>query len=334
MRMSLCSALTGAHSFQTCAATEKCLFSPHRSFPGLPLTTCRARCQNTFVRVGSILTLLLLFSLGSSLFGGTIVGVYSGGEWSFRTTQSAGPPNIGPFPFGASGWTPITGDWNGSGQSGIGVVDPGTATWYLRNTISTGAPDITPFTFGAPNWTPLTGDWTGSGRSGIGSVSLATETWYLRSNPSAGAPDITPFTFGAPNWTPVSGDWTGSGHTGIGVFDPSTATWYLRNSASSGTPEFAPFTFGAPGWEPITGDWTGSGHTGIGVFDPTTATWYLRESLSAGTPDFVFQFGGPGGIAVTAEISAGAVPEPATFAALIAGFAALFLRSRVIHPRR
>ena len=58
----------------------------------------------------------------------------------------AGAPDAGQFPYGAPGWVPVVGDWNGDGKTTIGVVDPGSMTWYLRNENSAGAPDAaTPF---------------------------------------------------------------------------------------------------------------------------------------------------------------------------------------------
>src|SRR5947208_3645704 len=65
----------------------------------------------------------------------------------------AGPPTLGPFPFGGPGWFAVVGDWNGDGLTTLGVVDPGTMTWYLRNENSAGNADAaTPFQFGLPGW--------------------------------------------------------------------------------------------------------------------------------------------------------------------------------------
>jgi hypothetical protein len=217
------------------------------------------------------------------------------GTWYLRNEQGPGAPDAARFAYGAPGWLPVQGHWNGALNTGIGVVDPSTATWYLRTQTSAGAPDVAaPFAYGAPGWIPVTGDWTGDGTTGIGMFDPATGTWYLRSTDSAGAPDITPFQFGAPGWIPVVGDWTGTGHTGIGVFDPATATFYLRNSASPGAADVTPFRYGAPGWKPLAGDWTGTGKATVAVVDPS-GTWYIRASNSAGAPDvrpFAYGVGG------------------------------------------
>ncbi|HZY84117.1 MAG TPA: hypothetical protein VFE78_04770, partial [Gemmataceae bacterium] len=83
--------------------------------------------------------------------------------WFLRNENSAGAPDAGQFQFGAAGWSPVVGDWGGSGSSGVGAFDPSSATWFLRNEASGGAPDAGQFQFGAASWVPVAGDWGGSG---------------------------------------------------------------------------------------------------------------------------------------------------------------------------
>jgi hypothetical protein len=230
------------------------------------------------------------------------------GTWYLRNSNSPGAADAGQFQYGAPGWIPVVGDWNGDGTITIGVVDPATMTWYLRNENSPGAPDVAaPFQFGTPGWVPVAGDWGGSGTWGIGAFDPSTGTWYLRNEANAGAPDAaTPFQFGGPGWIPVVGDWDGNGSFTVGAVNPNgpggNLQWFLRNSNNSGTPDFTPFTYGLSGWKPVTGDWTGQGFTTIGVVDPSTNTWYLRNSNSAGTPDITpFSYGAPGWTPVTGD---------------------------------
>jgi hypothetical protein len=221
------------------------------------------------------------------------------GQWYLRDSNQLGAPSIAPFRYGAPGWTPVVGDWDGNGTATLGVVDPSTMTWYLHNSNSSGAPDLTPFQYGAPGDIPVVGDWDGNGTTTIGVVDPSTMTWYLRNSNSPGAPDITPFRYGAPGWTPVAGNWNGGGKTGIGVVDPTTATWYLRNSASNGAAEVAPFAYGGPGWTPVVGDWDANGTSTVGSVDPA-GTWYLRNTNTTGTPSVQpFAFGGAGWKPVT-----------------------------------
>src|SRR5205823_2802516 len=77
-----------------------------------------------------------------------------------KNSNTPGAPDIAPFRFGAPGWLPVVGDWDGNGTSTVGVFDPTFATWYLRNSNSPGAPDITPFSYGASAWEPVASSGT------------------------------------------------------------------------------------------------------------------------------------------------------------------------------
>ncbi|MCC6418841.1 MAG: hypothetical protein IT429_11450 [Gemmataceae bacterium] len=223
----------------------------------------------------------------------TTVGTFDPNAATFylRGSNSAGEVNVARVAFGAPGWIPLVGDWNGDGQWTIGVFDPATATWYLRDSNTPGAPDIAPFRFGGAGWLPLVGDWDGNGTFTIGAFDPATATFYLRNRNSAGASDVTPFAYGAPGWTPLAGNWDGTGGWSIGVFDPATATFYLKNSSSAGAPDITPFIYGGPGWKPVVGDWNGESRWTVGVVD-RAGTWYLRNTNSAGAPDIApFAYG-------------------------------------------
>jgi hypothetical protein len=65
------------------------------------------------------------------------------------------PPAGAPFAYGAPGWIPVVGDWEGDGRTTLGVVDPTTASWYLRDSNSPGAADLGVFTLGQPGWRPI-----------------------------------------------------------------------------------------------------------------------------------------------------------------------------------
>jgi V8-like Glu-specific endopeptidase len=178
------------------------------------------------------------------------------GVWYLRNSTTPGGPDGGVFGYGARGWLPVSGDWNGDGVPTVGVVSPA-GTWYLRNSNRPGSPDIQPFTYGSGNWVPVVGDWNGDGATTVGMFDPNTATWYLKNTNTPGAPDIAPFRFGGPGWIPVVGDWDGNGTTTAGVVNPANEVWYLRNSNSGGPPNIAPFAYGAPGWLPVAGDWSG-----------------------------------------------------------------------------
>jgi hypothetical protein len=90
--------------------------------------------------------------------GKTTVGVVDPATmiWYLRSEASAGAPDAGQFAYGGAGWTPLAGDFGGTGRAGIAVVDPGGA-WYIRFSAGAGAPDVTPFAYGLGSWAPLAG---------------------------------------------------------------------------------------------------------------------------------------------------------------------------------
>jgi hypothetical protein len=242
----------------------------------------------------------------------------STGQWYLRSSDTGGKADAGYFSYGAPGWVPLVGNWDGNGTATVGVYDPATATWYLRNENGGGAPDAGAFQFGAPGWVPVVGDWSGSGHTGIGVYDPHTGTWYLRNEASPGLADAGQFVYGAPGWVPVAGSWNGGGHAGVGVFDPSSNTWYLRNEDSPGAPDAGAFPYGAPGWIPVVGDWNGDGTATVGAYDPGSGTWYLRNSNSAGPPDVpAFTYGMPGWKPVVGNWLGGAYQGAADTAALV-----------------
>lgn len=111
------------------------------------------------------------------------IGVFdpATGTWYLRSEASAGAPNVGVFQFGAPGWIPVVGQWDGVGVDRIGVVDPTTNTLY--EAVPSGVRTVA-WDGQAPEEPP---------------VDRTTERWTL--------PHLEPFAYGAPGWIPVLGRW-------------------------------------------------------------------------------------------------------------------------------
>ena len=224
--------------------------------------------------------------------------------WIFRVSGgvSGGDPFV--FHFGDGSWLPVTGDWGGFGQSGVGAFDPSTDTWHLAGPPGLSVTELSSFQFGradctsmprtGPNLVPLVffmGDWVGRGRAGVGVYDPSSGFWCLKNLASSGTPDaqfqFAEFgaadvggLFGAttsvrpPLQIPVVGDWDGNGTTTVGVYDQTLSLWLLRNEnsqgpADGGTIQFPTLLAGtiAVGLVPITANWTGTRTTGLGVDD-------------------------------------------------------------------
>ncbi len=109
----------------------------------------------------------------------------------------------------SSNWIPIAGDWNGNGQTTVGLYNPSTSAFYLKNSHSGGAADIY-FLYGpaAGGWLPLTGDWNGDVSTGVGLFDKVGGMFYLRDALSAGFSEFH-FQYGpkSTSWDMLSGFW-------------------------------------------------------------------------------------------------------------------------------
>jgi len=128
---------------------------------------------------------------------------YNGnGVWDGVVTDRA-------YSFGAVGWKPVTGDWDGNGNIEIGVSNG--QKWYLDyngNGVWDGASTDRDYNFGATGWKPVTGDWNNDGHTNIGITNG--QKWYLDYNGdgifTAGVDKE--YNFGAYGWEPVIGKWS------------------------------------------------------------------------------------------------------------------------------
>jgi hypothetical protein len=226
----------------------------------------------------------------------TTVGIYDPAESRFYLRYSNAPgPVSKSFLFGAPGWEPISGDWNGDDRDTIGLFQREAAQFYLRNTNDTGAADIS-FGYGTPGSDQilLLGDWDGNGTDTIGLYRPDASLFELRNSNSMGMSDLA-FGFGAPGagWVPLVGDWNGDDIDTVGMYDPRTGMFYLRNSHTTGMADVA-FAFGTPnnGWQPLVGDWNGDGIATAGFYQPGAAShFYLRNTLDIGMSDVDFGLG-------------------------------------------
>jgi hypothetical protein len=142
------------------------------------------------------------------IVGSSKVGIYKDGMW-YLDNDGSGTWNAGDRAnmFGAPGWMPVLGDWNGDGSTKIGVYKDG--MWYLDyngNGVWDAGIDKVDM-FGAVGWTPLVGDWNGTGTTKIGVYKDG--MWYLDNDGSGtwNAGDRANM-FGAVGWTPAFGKWT------------------------------------------------------------------------------------------------------------------------------
>lgn len=191
--------------------------------------------------------------------------------------------------FGASGWTPVEGDWDGDTMTEIGVYSNG--VWYL-DMDGDGSFDSGDLrgNFGAAGWIPVVGDWDGDHTTEIGVSNNG--VWYLDydNDGKFDAGDAYYPGFGRVGWTPVVGNWDGDTATEIGVY--SNGVWYLDydNDGKFDAGDAYYPGFGGAGWTPVLGNWDGDSLTEIGVY--SNGIWYLDFDsdgrYEAGEPRYNF----------------------------------------------
>ncbi|MGH7768317.1 MAG: hypothetical protein ACREQP_12740 [Candidatus Binatia bacterium] len=115
--------------------------------------------------------------------------------------------------FGAAGDLPVAGDWDGEGQTKIGIFRPSTGEWLLDSGDAGDTTDCADdcLIFGAPGDLPVVGDWDGSGADKIGVFRPSTGEWLLDLNGDGNwdgcGVDACRGPFGAPGDLPVVGKW-------------------------------------------------------------------------------------------------------------------------------
>lgn len=199
------------------------------------------------------------------------------------------------FTYGATGWTPIVGDWDGDGADTIGVYDPSTSRFYLNNANSTnpGSPTISAFIYGPANsgWIPIAGDWNEDGTDTIGLYDPALSRFHLRNTNNGGGANIT-FIYGPGNsgWKPIIGDWNSDQTDTIALYNPANARFYLKDTNASGNADVT-FIYGGANWKPLAGDWNGNGYDTIGAYDPSASRFNLRNTNNVGNADITAVYG-------------------------------------------
>ena len=234
--------------------------------------------------------------------------------------------------FGMAGATPVTGDWDGSGTTKIGVFLEG--LWFLDlNGNGTWDQGDLWLKLGHKGDQPVTGDWNGDGKTDIGIFGPA---WAGDEKPIAnepGLPDaqnpppktrpknVPPdppdaaagrrtmkqgnrgrmrsdvidhvFQYGGRGNVAVTGDWNGDGIFTIGIFHQGT--WYLDTDGDGRWgPEDQVVQFGQDGDVPVVGDWTGDGVTKLGVYRNGKFYLDVNNTHQLDASSKVIALGGPG----------------------------------------
>jgi len=201
--------------------------------------------------------------------GADRVGLYNRarGLWTLDGGASS-------FYYGVPSDLPIACDWDGDGDTTVGLYRSTSGYLYLRNTNTFGVADVAIF-YGIPEDVPLCGDWNGDGLETIGVFRPSNATFYLRNSNSLGSAD-TEIRFGKTGDIPLAGDWFGSGHDSVALYRTGNGMLYLSDGRDRlGNVIALPRTDFLPSDRFVVGDWDADGADTLGYHRPSTGEFRL-----------------------------------------------------------
>jgi hypothetical protein len=187
--------------------------------------------------------------------------------------------------------SPLFGDWNGTGRSGMGFYHAESAEAILYDDLSFNSPSFR-FLFGKPGsgWWPLVGDWDGDGRETVGLFDPESRLFMLHNRHEDGLPDLF-FPYGPPqsNWLPMAGNWGLARRDSVGLYDPNDRLFWLKHEPLDGLPDLLIRSqVCGETLLPIAGDWEGRGHDTVGLYDPLQGLFYVNSRVDGRERTFRF----------------------------------------------
>lgn len=213
--------------------------------------------------------------------------------------------------FGATGDTPVSGDYDGDQRTDAVTWNPSTGLWCgPRNGAST---LVTQFVMGQGGDLPVPCDYDGDGAVDAAIYQPSSGQWLgVRAD---GVSVVLDANLGvAPGDVPVPADYNGDGRCDPAIVRPGVGSdgsslWY---SVPTGGGAVLQVLVGAPGDEPAPGDYDGDGKADAVIYRPSTGLWY---GLRTGSTQAVTQLilGQPGDIPVPGDYDGNGATDPAVY---------------------
>lgn len=175
----------------------------------------------------------------------------------------------------------VRADFNGDGESDIGVFRPSNSGWFVYNRYD-GSLRVN-LAFGATDDIPVPGDYDGDNKTDVAIYRPSVGGWYIFNSSTNSVSGVN---WGAVGDVPVAGDYDADGKTDVTVYRPSTGAWYWVRSSDN---EVRGVGFGIATDRPVPEDYDGDGLTDIAIYRPSTGVWYF---LIGPNYDFSAQFFG------------------------------------------
>jgi hypothetical protein len=149
-------------------------------------------------------------------------------------------------------------DFDGDGDSDVGVFRPSEGRWYVKDGASVG--------WGVSSDVPVPADYDGDGDADIAVYRPSEGRWYVNGGATTG--------WGVSSDVPVPADYDGDGDADIAVYRPSEGRWYVNGGATTG--------WGLSTDVPVPGDYDGDGDADIAVYRPSEGRWYVKDGATTG----------------------------------------------------
>jgi hypothetical protein len=181
------------------------------------------------------------------------------------------------FLWGYSSDMPVSGDFDGDGQTDLGVYRPSDGTWWVL-TSTTGFSSNLNRQWGLSGDMPVPADYDGDGRTDIAIYRPGDGTWWVLTSGSGFSSHLH-YQWGVGGDIPVPADYDGDGRIDLAIYRPGDGTWWILTTGS-GFHSFLHFQWGLWGDVPAPADYDGDGRTDIAIYRPSDGSWWVLTSSS------------------------------------------------------
>jgi len=208
---------------------------------------------------------------------------------------------------GGPGYMPAPGDYDGDGQTELGVYRPESGAWYARPVASDWITTIG--TWGSQGYQPVPGDYDGDGRTDFMVYQESAGLWYLQRS-SDGV--VVSGQFGGPGYNAQPGDYDGDRTSDAAVYDEGSGNWYIITV--NGVVIAWNMLWGGADYTPVAGDYNGDGRTDLGAYHEGTGLWFMSDA-AGNVIGWWISWGAPGYQPVAKDFNGDEAAEMAVYQA-------------------
>lgn len=248
--------------------TEPSLMSKLNPFTTLPSPTPTPQLSKEYIYAGSRMLAVEDANANAAPPADLAVWRKSTGYWYVLGGTGSAQTS---FQWGASGDTPVPGDFDGDGKTDFAVFRPYSvnqnATWYVSYSSNGNTFQLT---FGLDTDLPAAADFDGDGKTDVAVFRPSTGHWYIQGT-TAGFTDIY---FGTSGDVPAPADFDGDGKADAALWRAGSFTFYAKRSSDNQTQ--SQYFNTLAGDEAANADYDGDGKADFAIRQGSN--WLIRYS--------------------------------------------------------